>query len=128
QMELFEVLAGARSRKELAMVEPKAREVCAKYTLELENADIDIRGLAIHRRVGKLNYSHRCAEASAVRAHAEQGLNPVPGMKIGYVVKDAGRWKVDTVESASKFDAAYYKKLLEKAWYEVAFVFKPSGK
>ena len=123
QMELFEVLAGARSRKELALVEPKAREVCAKYMLELENADIDIRELAIHRRVGRLNYSRRCAEASAVRAHAEQGQSPVPGMKIGYVVKDAGRWEVDTVESASEFDAAYYSKLLEKAWEEVAFVF-----
>jgi DNA polymerase I len=44
-------------------------------------------------------------------------------MKIGYVVKDAGRWEVETVENASEFDAAYYRKLLEKAWEEVAFVF-----
>ena len=28
--------------------------------------DADIRDLAIHRRVSKLNYSRRCAEASAV--------------------------------------------------------------
>ena len=95
---------------------------------ELENADIDIRELAIHRRVGRLSYSRRCAEASAVQAHEEQGQSLAPGMKIGYVVKDAGRWEVDTVESASEFDAAYYRKLLEKAWEEVAFVFKPSGK
>ncbi len=128
QMELFEVLAGARSRKELAMVEPKAREVRAKYTKKLENNCIDIKELAIHRRVGRPGYSRRCAEASAVRAHKKQGLSPVPGMKIGYVVKDASRWEVDTVESASEFDAAYYRKLLEKAWEEVAYVFKLSGK
>ena len=109
-------------------MEPQAREVRRRYVEELAGADVDIRELAIHRRVGRLNYSRRCAEASAVRAHAEQGQSPVPGMKIGYVVKDAGRWEVDTVESASEFDAAYYRKLLENAWDEVAFVFKPSGK
>jgi len=120
---LFEVLAGARSREELQMVEPNAEEVRAKYMRELEDADIDVRELAIHRRVGRLNYSRRCAEASAVKAHEKQGLNPAPGMKIGYVVKNAGRWEVDTEEYASEFDAAYYSKLLEKAWEEVAFVF-----
>ena len=123
QRELFEVLAGARSREELQMVEPNAEEVRAKYMRELVDADIDVRELAIHRRVGRLNYSRRCAEASAVKAHEKQGLNPAPGMKIGYVVKNAGRWEVDTEEYASEFDAAYYSKLLEKAWEEVAFVF-----
>ena len=123
QRELFEVLAGARSREELQMVEPDAEEVRAKYMRELVDADIDVRELAIHRRIGRLNYSRRCAEASAVKAHEEQGLNLAPGMEIGYVVKDAGRWEVDTEEYASEFDAAYYSKLLEKAWEEVAFVF-----
>jgi DNA polymerase I len=123
QRDLFEVLAGARSRKELQMVEPDAEEVRAKYMRELVDADIDVRELAIHRRVGRLSYSRRCAEASAVKAHEKQGLNLAPGMEIGYVVKDAGRWEVETVEYASEFDAEYYSKLLEKAWEEVAFVF-----
>jgi DNA polymerase I len=123
QRDLFEVLAGARSREELQMVEPDAEEVRAKYMRELVDADIDVRELAIHRRVGRLSYSRRCAEASAVKAHEKQGLNLAPGMKIGYVVKDAGRWEVETVEYASEFDAEYYSKLLEKAWEEVAFVF-----
>jgi DNA polymerase I len=123
QRDLFEVLAGARSREELQMVEPDAEEVRAKYMRELVDADIDVRELAIHRRVGRLSYSRRCAEASAVKAHEKQGLNLAPGMEIGYVVKDAGRWEVETVEYASEFDAEYYSKLLEKAWEEVAFVF-----
>ena len=123
QRDLFEVLAGARSREELQMVEPDAEEVRAKYMRELVDADIDVRELAIHRRIGRLSYSRRCAEASAVKAHEEQGLNLAPGMEIGYVVKDAGRWEVETEEYASEFDAAYYSKLLEKAWEEVAFVF-----
>jgi hypothetical protein len=48
-----------------------------------------------------------------VMAHQKCGLSLVPGMEIGYVVRDA-----------SEFDAGYYAKLLEKAWDEVAFVFK----
>ena len=47
-------------------------------------------------------------------------------MEIGYVVKDASRWEVDAERDASEFDVAYYRKLLEKAWDEVAFVFKNS--
>lgn len=51
------------------------------------------------------------------------------GMEIGYVVKDARKWMVEIEREASEFDAEYYRKLLEKAWSEVAFVFKhrPSG-
>lgn len=124
QRELFEVLAGAGSHEELQMVKSRAEEVRARYMRELVDSDIDVRELAIHRRVGRLNYSRRCAEASAVKAHEEQGLILAPGMKIGYVVKDAGRWEVETEEYASEFDAAYYGKLLEKAWEEVAFVFR----
>jgi hypothetical protein len=43
-------------------------------------------------------------------------------MEIGYVVTDAAKWEVDTERDAAEFDAEYYKKLLDKAWEEVAFV------
>jgi DNA polymerase, archaea type len=85
--------------------------------------NVDVRDLAIHRRVSRLNYSRRCAEASAVKAHLERGMSLAPGMEISYVVRDAGKWMVDIERDASKFDAEYYGKLLEKAWQEAAFVF-----
>jgi DNA polymerase elongation subunit (family B) len=69
---------------------------------------------AIHRR---------CAEASVVQAHLKRGIALAPGMEIGYVVKDAGRWKVEVERQATDFDAGYYGKLLEKARSEAAFVF-----
>jgi hypothetical protein len=47
-----------------------------------------------------------------------------PEMEISYVVKDAKKWEVDPERTASKFDAAYYRGLLEKAWGEAAFVFE----
>ncbi len=119
QEELFAVLAEARSLEELSWLEPKAQAVRRRYIAELGEADI--RELAIHRRVSRLNYSRRCAEASAVQAHLKRGISLAPGMEIGYVVKDAKKWAVDPERDASGFDGGYYGKLLDKAWSEVAF-------
>jgi hypothetical protein len=55
----------------------------------------------------------------------QQGLFEIwLGQEIGYVVKDAKRWEVEPDRTASEFDAGYYRKLLDKAWEEVAYVFK----
>jgi DNA polymerase, archaea type len=121
QQEVFEVLAETRSLEDLRRIGPRAREVYRRYVDELEDADV--KELAIHRRVSRLNYSRRCAEASAVQAHMKQGIPLAPGMEIGYVIRDACKWEVDTERNASKFDAVYYRGLLEKAWTEAAFVF-----
>jgi DNA polymerase, archaea type len=119
QQDLFDVLAKARSLDEFQMIQPMAREVHEKYMLEL--ADADVRELAIHRRVSRMNYSRRCAEASAVKAYQKQGLPLAPGMEMGFVVTDAAKWEVDIERDATEFDATYYRKLLEKAWEEVSF-------
>jgi len=121
QQELFEVLGQARSREELQVVEPLAREIARRYRDGLGEAEV--RELAIHRRVSRLRYSRRCVEASAVQAHLRQGIPLAPGMEIGYVVRDARKWEADPERTARGFDAGYYRKLLEKAWYEAAFVF-----
>jgi DNA polymerase, archaea type len=121
QLELFDVLAGARCREELQRIEPKAREVARRYMEELGEADV--RELAIHRRVSRMDYSRRCAKASAVQACAKLGIPLAPGMEIGYVVKDAGKWEVEPERTAAGFDAGYCGKLLEKAWEEARSVF-----
>ena len=121
QQEVFEVLAEAKSLEDLRWIEPEARQVYRRYMDELDA--VDVKELAIHRRVSKLNYSRRCAEASAVEAHIKQGIPLAPGMEIGYVIRDARKWVVDPERTASKFDANYYQGLLEKAWAEAAFVF-----
>jgi DNA polymerase, archaea type len=91
QQEVFEVLAEARSLEELRKMESKARQVYRRYMDELES--VDVKELAIHRRVSRLNYSRRCAEASAVQAHMKQGISLAPGMEIGYVIRDARKWR-----------------------------------
>jgi len=52
----------------------------------------------------RLNYSRRCAEASAVQAHMKHGLPLAPGMEIGYVVMGARKWEVDPERTASEFE------------------------
>jgi hypothetical protein len=55
QHEVFEVLAGAKSLEDLRRIEPRARQVYRRYMDELDGADV--KELAIHRRVSRLNYS-----------------------------------------------------------------------
>ena len=50
----------------------------------------------------------------------KQGLPLAPGMEIGYVVKDAHKWEVDSERTASKFDAVtiegYWRRLGESSF------------
>ena len=124
QKEIFEIMAGAGSQKELRGLEARAREVRSRYLNGLGKGDVDVRELAIHRRIGRLSYSRRCVEASAVAAHQKLGIALAPGMEMGYVVKDAKRWEAEPDRTASEFDADYYRRLLEKAWKEAAYAFE----
>jgi DNA polymerase I len=80
----------------------------------------------IHRRISRLTYAHRCLEGSAVQAYRDRGIAIAPGMKIGYIVRDAQRYSVDTAWDTAGFDVSYYRALLEKAWEEIAFAFRQS--
>ncbi len=56
-----------------------------------------------------------------LQAHVKQRLPLAPGMEISYLVQDARKWETDHERTASKFDAGYYRGLLERAWTEAAF-------
>jgi hypothetical protein len=57
-----------------------------------DNTDINL---------SRLNYSRRCAEASAVQAYQKCGYPLAPGTEIGYVVTDADKWDVYPERDAS---------------------------
>ena len=63
-----------------------------------------------------------------MKAYQKRGFQLSPGMEIGYVIKDAAKWQVDTEKDAHGFDEGYYGKLLQKAWEEVAFVLMKDGR
>jgi DNA polymerase I len=122
QMEVFAKMGEARCIEELLRIKPQALEIAKRYHRGLQGANPS--EMVIHRRINKLNYEKRCVQASALAAYRRKGVKVSPGMTVGYVVRDADRWDVDTEWDASEFDLDYYRKLLGKAWDEAAFVFK----
>ncbi|KUK44341.1 MAG: DNA polymerase B [Methanothrix harundinacea] len=122
QMDVFAKMGEARSIEELLRIKPQAVEIVKRYHRELPSADPS--EMVIHRRISKLNYEKRCVQASAIQAHKRRGVKVSPGMTVGYVIRDASKWEVDTEWDASKFDLDYYAKLIGKAWDEASFAFK----
>ena len=83
--------------------------------------------MVINRRISRLTYTHRCLEGAAVEAHMRSGAGVAPGMKIGYVVRDARTYRVDTEWDAKEFDVVFYRTLLDKAWEEIAYALRAAG-
>ncbi len=122
QMEVFAKMGEARSIDELRRIKPQTQEIMDRYHRGLQRADPS--DMIIHRRISKLTYENRCVQASAIDAYRKRGVKVSPGMTVGYVVRDAGEWDVDTEWDASEFDPDYYGMLIDKAWDEAAFVFR----
>jgi DNA polymerase I len=128
QAEMLEVMAGAESIAALKNKHEEIRNIFKEAVLCLAAADP--KTLVINRRISRLTYAHRCLEGAAVQAYRDRGIEIAPGMKIGYVVRHARTYSVDTEWDAAVFDLPYYNTLLEKAWQEIVFAFRtiPSKK
>jgi len=63
-----------------------------------------------------MDYSRRCADASAVRAYQKRGLPLAPGMEIGCMVRDSAEYEVDPDGEASELDAMYYRSCRKSVW------------
>ncbi len=122
QGKMLKVMAGAKS---IAALKDKKEEIWNIFKDAVKRLPAsDMKALVIHRRISRLTYTHRCLEGAAVQAYRDRGIEIAPGMKIGYVVRDARRYAVDTEWDAATFDLPYYHALLEKAGEEIAFVFQ----
>jgi DNA polymerase I len=124
QAEMLEVMAGAESIAALKSKHEEIRNIFKEAVKCLASADP--KALVINRRISRLTYTHRCLEGAAVQAYRDRGIEIAPGMKIGYVVRDARTYSVDTEWDAAVFDLPYYHNLMEKAWQEIAFAFRTS--
>jgi len=122
QSRMLGVMAGAGSLAELKEKEEETKNIFRDAVQGLPAADP--KTLIIHRRISRLSYAHRCLEGAAVQAYRDRGIEIAPGMKIGYIVRDARRYAVDTGWDDKGFDLSWYHTLLEKAWDEIAFAFR----
>ncbi|HXX55854.1 MAG TPA: type B DNA-directed DNA polymerase [Methanoregula sp.] len=123
QREMLTVMSRARTCDGLAQIREEVEGLYLSAVHRLPDADA--REMVINRRISRLRYAHRCLEGAAVEAHLRGCAGVAPGMKIGYVVRDARTYAVDTEWEAGKFDVLYYRSLLEKAWEEIRFAFRP---
>jgi len=126
QESMLSVMKQAGTRAELVALEEEVRGMYREAAAGLPDAPPS--AMAIRRQVSRLTYSRRCPEASAVAACTHAGIGVEPGMEIGYVVTDARTWSVELDWVAKRFDRGYYRKLLGKAWEEIAFAFEQARK
>jgi DNA polymerase, archaea type len=125
QMEMLSIMAAARMPADLTRVREPVYQVYCHAVSNLPHAAP--LTLAISRRISRTMYAHRCIEGAAVQAYRDAGLEIAPGMKISYVVRDARTYRVDPEWAAERFDLAYYRGLLEKAWKEISYAFLWDG-
>ncbi len=125
QQEMLSIMATARTPAGLGQVRDPVYRI---YCNAIRNLPCTApAALAISRRISRTTYSHRCIEGAAVQAYRDAGLEIAPGMKISYVVRDARTYRVDPEWAAERFDLAYYRGLLDKAWNEISYAFRWDG-
>jgi DNA polymerase I len=125
QQEMLSIMATARTPADLAQVRDPVYRIYCNAVLNLPLATPAV--LAISRRISRTTYAHRCIEGAAVQAYRNAGLEIAPGMKIRYVVRDARTYRVDPEWVAERFDLAYYRGLIDKAWCEISYAFRGDG-
>ena len=74
----------------------------------------------ISRRISTVDYARKCPERGAVASYRRAGVPVAPGMTIRYVVRDARAGLADCAWEADHADRLYYRRVLAKAWGEVA--------
>ncbi|HNL86758.1 MAG TPA: DNA polymerase I, partial [Methanoregulaceae archaeon] len=126
QEAMLSVMKGAGSRAELASCREEVQGLYREAQSGLAAAAPS--SLAIRRQVSQLTYSRSCPEASAIAACRAAGIRVEPGMEIGYVVTDARTWSVELDWLAKRFDQGYYRRLLARAWEEIAFALEQAAK
>ncbi len=124
QGRMLRVMAGATGIAGLDEKREEVRSIFRESVSSLPAADP--KSMAIHRRISRLIYAHRCLEGAAVQVYRQQGIEVAPGMKISYVVTDSLRYKVMPEWVADSFDLPFYRGLMEKAWAEISFAFSPA--
>ncbi len=118
QLEALTLMGAARSIAELRAVADEIRALYGQYCDGLATAPLE--DVAIARRISTVNYARRCPERGAIEAYRRAGVPVAPGMTIRYVVRDARAGLADCAWEADHADRLYYRRLLAKAWGEVA--------
>ncbi|PWR74943.1 type B DNA-directed DNA polymerase [Methanospirillum stamsii] len=120
QKELIEELATCTDFSQFHEVKENFEDIYSDYTSNLKN--VDMQELIITRRIGREQYKKRCIAQAVLDRYRACGVDLKPGMDAAYLVRDEKKLLVDPSWEMQGFDTHYYKRLLEKAYDEVAGV------
>lgn len=118
QQEALALMGTARSTAELRAIAPEVEGVYRRYCDSLATAPVE--DLVISRRISTVDYTRKCPERGAVASYRRAGVPVAPGMTIRYVVRDARAGLADCAWNADHADRQYYRRVLAKAWAEIA--------
>ena len=118
QREALALMGTATSIAELRAVADGVRALYRRYCDGLASAPLE--DLVVARRISTVHYARRCPERGAVEAYRRAGVDVAPGMTLRYVVRDARAGLADCAWDADHADRLYYRRVLAKAWGEVA--------
>jgi DNA polymerase elongation subunit (family B) len=108
----------ARSVAELCAIAPEVERIYQRFCDGL--ATVPLEDLVVKRRISTVGYSRKCPERGAVASYRRAGVPVAPGMTIRYLVRDARAGLADCAWEADYADVAFYRRILAKAWGEVA--------
>jgi DNA polymerase I len=119
QNEMFDLMATAKTIKELIRLQNDIRNIHSHYRNEISHADIS--ELVITRRIGRDAYQNQCMAQAILMTYQTHGVYLKPGMDASYIVRDEKRIIADPAFDPQGADIGYYRKLIDKAFEEVDF-------
>lgn len=125
QEELIALMATEGEIEQVLQLYPDVRRIYRRYRDELSGADP--ADLVITRRIGRESYQKRCIAQAVIDSYQAHGVELMPGMDASYLVRDEKKILADPSFDPRGVDVGYYRRLLDKAWGEVNFVFKNTG-
>lgn len=121
QEELLALLATRKDPDDLLLLEDEASARYHRYRDGILSADIS--DLVITRRIGRSSYKNESIPQAVIRMYRQLGVELLPGMDASYLVMDEEKKLVCPAWEPESVDNAYYRRLVDRAWKEVAYVF-----
>lgn len=122
QEEMITLMALESETEEISRLWPEVKQIYHSYSDGLSSAELS--DMVITRRIGRERYQKRCIPQAVIDTYGSYGVELVPGMDASYLVRDEKRLKVDPSFDPKGVDISYYKRLIDRAWGEVEFVFR----
>ncbi len=124
QQEMLDCLATVPGIDDISCAKPGIDSLYRQYFDGI--LDADLSDLVITRRIGRERYAKRCIAQAVLDRYREDGITIRPGMNASYLVRDEKHHEIDPSWDLTSIDAAYYRRLIDRAYGEVTYALDES--